>query len=140
VVYNVFDQNPEDALFPACRARDVAVIARVPFDEGSLTGTLKRDSTWPEGDWRNIYFTPANLEETLTRVDRLKRLVPSGMNLPEMALRFILANQDISTVIPGMRKMRHVERNLDASDNELLPAQLLDALRAHRWERTKVIP
>lgn len=135
VVYNIFDQNPEDDLFPACGAADVAVIARVPFDEGSLTGTLSRDSTWPEGDWRNIYFTPARLAEIVKRVERLKMLVPAGMDLPEMALRHILANQGVSTVIPGMRKARHVERNLAASEGDPLPPQLLDALRAHRWVR-----
>jgi aryl-alcohol dehydrogenase-like predicted oxidoreductase len=140
VVYNVFDQNPEDELFPACRELDIAVIARVPLDEGSLTGTLTRESAWPEGDWRNVYFTPANLAETLGRVDRLAMLVPSGMDLPEVALRFILANPDVGTVIPGMRKIRHVERNLAASDGEPLPARLVDALREHRWDRTHVIP
>jgi len=139
VVYNIFDQNPEDELFPACRELDVAVIARVPLDEGSLTGTLSRDSTWPEGDWRNIYFTPANLADTLDRVERLQMLVPSGMDLAELALRFTLASPDVSTVIPGMRRTRHVERNLAASDGEPLPARLLDALRAHRWDRTHVI-
>jgi aryl-alcohol dehydrogenase-like predicted oxidoreductase len=140
VVYNIFDQNPEDELFPACRQRDVAVIARVPFDEGSLTGTLTRQSTWPEGDWRNIYFTPENLAETLTRVDRLKAAVPAGMDLAEMALRFTLATRDVSTVIPGMRKTAHVERNLAASDGRELSAGVVDTLRAHRWDRTHVIP
>ena len=70
VIYNVFDQNPEDELFPACQEIDIAVIARVPFDEGSLTGTLSKDSRWPEGDWRNTYFTPANLTATLDPVER----------------------------------------------------------------------
>jgi aryl-alcohol dehydrogenase-like predicted oxidoreductase len=139
VVYNIFDQNPEDELFPVCRKLDVAVIARVPFDEGSLTGMLTRDSTWPEGDFRNIYFTPKNLTETLERVERLQMFVPAGMDLPEMALRFILASPEVSTVIPGMRKTRHVERNLSAGDGEPLPVRLLDALRAHRWVRTAVI-
>ena len=140
VVYNVFDQNPEDELFPVCRELDVAVIARVPFDEGSLTGTLTKDSRWPEGDWRNIYFTPANLAETLERVERLEPLVPDGMDLPELALRFILAEPTVSTVIPGMRKTAHVERNIAASDGTPLPPRLRDALRAHRWDRTHVIP
>jgi len=140
VVYNIFDQNPEDQLFPACRAAGVAVIARVPFDEGSLTGTLTRDSTWPDGDWRNLYFAPEHLADTLARVDRLKAAVPAGMDLPELALRFILANADVSTVIPGMRKTRHVDRNLSVSDGRPLPAQTLDALRAHRWDRTHEIP
>ena len=116
VVYNVFDQNPEDELFPVCRDRDIAVIARVPFDEGSLTGTLTRDTQWPEGDWRNLYFTPENLAQTLERIDKLKALVPAGMDLPEMALRFILSEPTVSTVIPGMRKIRNVERNLSVSE------------------------
>jgi aryl-alcohol dehydrogenase-like predicted oxidoreductase len=140
VVYNIFDQSPEDELFAACRELDIAVIARVPFDEGSLTGTLSRDSTWPEGDFRNIYFTPENLAQTIDRIQRLETLVPGGMDLPQLALRFILANRDVSTVIPGMRKTTHVERNLAVSDGETLPPGLFDALRWHRWDRTHVIP
>src|SRR5687768_5549002 len=139
VVYNVFDQNPEDELFPVCRELDIAVIARVPFDEGSLTGTLSEDSRWPEGDFRNIYFTPENLRETLSRVERLKKVVPNGMDLPELALRFILANPDVSTIIPGMRKFRHVERNIAASDANPLDLRLLETIRAHRWVRTTTI-
>ena len=140
VVYNLFDQNPEDELFPACRTLDVAVIARVPFDEGSLTGTLTLDSSWPDGDFRSIYFTRDNLRETLPRVERIKNDVPAGMDLPELGLRFILANPAVSTVIPGMRKIRHVERNLAASDGRPLPAEVLSALKNHRWDRTHVIP
>jgi aryl-alcohol dehydrogenase-like predicted oxidoreductase len=140
VVYNVFDQNPEDVLFPACRELDVAIIARVPFDEGSLTGTLSKESRWPEGDWRNIYFTPENLAETLARVERLKQAVPSGMDLPEAALRFILSEPTVSTVIPGMRREHHVERNIAASDGRALSAAARQTLRQHRWDRTHVIP
>jgi len=135
VVYNIFDQAPEDELFPYCLKHRIAIIARVPFDEGSLTGALTADSTWPEGDWRNIYFNPANLSATLERVERLAPLVPEGMDLPELALRFILHHPAVGTVIPGMRRLRHVERNLAASDGESLPPRLLDALRAHRWDR-----
>lgn len=140
VVYNIFDQNPEDQLFPACRELDVAVIARVPLDEGSLTGTLTRESKWPDGDWRNVYFTPDHLAETLRRVDRLKTLVPEGSTLPDLALRFILANPIVSTVIPGMRKTEHVERNLAAAGAGPLSPALLSALKQHRWDRTHVIP
>jgi aryl-alcohol dehydrogenase-like predicted oxidoreductase len=139
VVYNVFDQAPEDELFPYCQAHDIGVIARVPFDEGSLTGTLTPDSRWPEGDFRNLYFTAQTLPETLERVDRLQQLVPSGMDLPELALRFILAHPAVSTVIPGMRRPAHVERNLGASDGEVLPPRLMDALRAHRWDREPAV-
>jgi aryl-alcohol dehydrogenase-like predicted oxidoreductase len=140
VVYNVFDQAPEDELFPVCERLGVAVIARVPFDEGSLTGTLDANSRWPEGDWRNLYFTPAHLAETLPRVEALAKLVPEGSSLPDMALRFILHHPAVSTIIPGMRKPKHVEANLAASDAPPLPAPLLEALRAHRWERTWRVP
>ncbi len=137
VVYNIFDQSPEDELFPACRDHDVAVIARVPFDEGSLTGTLTSDSHWPEGDWRNNYFTPENLKNTLEHVDRLKAVLPHGMSLSELALRFILSNPDISTTIPGMRKPRHVHTNITCSDNVPLPVDILNNLKNHRWDRSQ---
>jgi aryl-alcohol dehydrogenase-like predicted oxidoreductase len=136
VIYNIFDQNPEDELFPACREKDVAVIARVPFDEGSLTGTLTLESTWPKGDWRSTYFVPENLRASVTRADRLKPLVPAGMTLPDMALRFILNNSDVHTIIPGMRRRKHVESNLAASGKGPLPDALHTELRKHRWERT----
>ena len=136
VIYNIFDQNPEDELFPACQEMDVAVIARVPFDEGSLTGTLNLDSKWPQGDWRNTYFVPENLKASVERAERLNPLLPLGMTMPEIALRFILNNPVVSTIIPGMRRLRHVEGNLAASDAGPLPATLHTVLRAHRWERT----
>jgi aryl-alcohol dehydrogenase-like predicted oxidoreductase len=135
VIYNIFDQNPEDALFPACREMDVAVIARVPFDEGALTGTLTLDSHWPEGDWRNHYFGPENLPASVERAERLRPLIPEGMSMPEMALRFILNNPDVSTMIPGMRKPQHVRANIAASDLGPLPEELHDRLRQHRWVR-----
>jgi aryl-alcohol dehydrogenase-like predicted oxidoreductase len=135
VVYNIFDQAPEDELFPYCHAHDIAVIARVPFDEGSLTGTLTPASKWPDGDWRNTYFNPEHLAATLARVERLQPLVPDGMGLPDLALRFILEHPAVSTTIPGMRRPQHVEGNLGASDGVPLPPRLRDALRAHRWNR-----
>jgi aryl-alcohol dehydrogenase-like predicted oxidoreductase len=135
VVYNIFDQAPEDELFPYCRQHDIAVIARVPFDGGSLTGTLTAESRWPDDDWRNTYFNATNLPPTLERVERMRPLVPEGMDLPEMALRFILEHPAVSTTIPGMRKPTHVERNLAASDGEPLPPRLVEALRTHRWDR-----
>ncbi len=135
VVYNVFDQNPEDELFGACREHDVAVIARVPFDEGSLTGTLTRDSRWPEGDFRNSYFTSENLAASVDRADALKAFLPAGMSMTEMALRFILSNPTVATTIPGMRKLKHVEANVAASDRGPLPPDVLARLRSHRWTR-----
>jgi aryl-alcohol dehydrogenase-like predicted oxidoreductase len=136
VIYNIFDQSPEDELFPACAEADVAVIARVPFDEGTLTGTLTKDSRWPEGDWRNTYFVPENLIPSVERADALKPLAArAGLSMPELALRFILSNPTVGTIIPGMRKLRNVESNVAASDAGPLPAKLVEELRAHRWER-----
>jgi aryl-alcohol dehydrogenase-like predicted oxidoreductase len=144
VIYNVFDQNPEDELFPACAENKVAVIARVPFDEGTLTGKLTKNSTWPEGDWRNTYFVPENLVPSVERAERLKALLAKWnadhggeceLTMPEMALRFILSNPTVSTIIPGMRKLTHVESNIAASDAGSLPPELLEELKRHRWVR-----
>jgi aryl-alcohol dehydrogenase-like predicted oxidoreductase len=135
VIYNIFDQAPEDELFAACERHDVGVIARVPFDEGTLTGTLTADSTWPEGDWRNSYFVPENLVPAVERAERLKQLIPPGATLPQMALRFILDSPAIGTVIPGMRSLAHVRANLAVSDQAPLPADLTTELKRHRWDR-----
>lgn len=135
VIYNIFDQAPEDELFPLCQELNIAVIARVPFDEGSLTGTLTRDTRWPDGDWRNTYFVPANLAASVDRAEALTSVVPADMTLPELALRFILNHPAVSTTIPGMRRPAHVRANLGASDGAKLPADLVHQLRAHRWDR-----
>ncbi len=101
VIYNIFDQAPEDELFPVCRELGVAVIARVPFDEGTLTGTLTADSRWPEGDWRNTYFGSGNLEASVARAEALRPVIPPGMTMPEMALRFILCQPGRQHGHPG---------------------------------------
>jgi aryl-alcohol dehydrogenase-like predicted oxidoreductase len=135
VIYNVFEQVPEDALFPLCRERGIAIIARVPLDEGSLTGTLTLDSRWPEGDWRNGYFVPENLAASVAHAEALRPLVPEGSAMADLALRFILSNPDVSVVIPGMRSARHVASNVAVSDAGPLPTDLVAQLRAHRWDR-----
>lgn len=126
---------PKTNFSPPCRETNVAVIARVPFEEGSLTGTLTAMSRWPAGDWRNNYFSGENLRNTLHRVDALKPLLRDGLTLPELALRFILTNPDVASTIPGMRKARNVEANLAASNRGPLSAELLGQLRHHRWDR-----
>lgn len=135
VIYNIFDQNPKDELFPACRKMNVAVIARVPFDEGTLTGTLTKNSSWPEGDWRNTYFVKENLDTSVDHAEALKPLIPGGMTMSEMALRFILGEPTISTIIPGMRKTGHVRTNLSTSDAGPLDRKLMKELEKHRWDR-----
>ena len=135
VVYNIFDQNPEDELFPACQELNIGVIARVPLDEGSLSGKLTAETTFPENDWRSKYFNAENLRNTLARVEQLKKLLPTPMSLPEMAIRYILSHPAVSTTIVGMRRPQHVRQNLAASDAGPLPPELLAALKKHRWER-----
>jgi aryl-alcohol dehydrogenase-like predicted oxidoreductase len=135
VVYNVFDQAPEDELFPACRELGVAVIARVPLDEGSLSGTLTLDSRWPDGDWRTTYFGPAALAATIPRVEALRPLVLEGQTMAQVALRFILSNPDVTTVIPGTRRLEHLAANVAAAEAGPLPADVVAALREHRWDR-----
>ncbi len=142
VIYNIFDQNPEDDLFAACDEMKVAVIARVPFDEGTLTGTLTKSSRWPEGDWRNTYFVPDNLIPSVERAEKLKAVLDrwnrehdEEISMPELALRFILSNPTVTTIIPGMRKLSHVQANIAASEAGRLPEELLNELKDHRWVR-----
>lgn len=135
VIYNIFDQNPEDQLFPLCRQLDLAVIARVPFDEGTLTGTLTKDTVFPPGDWRGTYFVPENLHASVEHADALRPLLSGNLTMPQMAIRFILSNPDVHTTIPGMRKIKHVEDNIHCSDGQGLPPSLLLELRKHRWDR-----
>jgi aryl-alcohol dehydrogenase-like predicted oxidoreductase len=137
VIYNIFDQAPEDNLFPICREFNVGVIARVPFDEGTLVGNLTLESKWPEGDWRNTYFVPENLKNSVAHAEALRPLIPSGMTMAELAMRFILSNPDVSTIIPGMRKSQHVESNIACSDAGGLDASLIAQLRPQRWDRTR---
>ena len=136
VIYNIFDQAPEDQLFPLCQQQNVGIIARVPFDEGTLTGTMTTDTTFPEGDWRGTYFVKENLRQSVAHAESLRPLIPQGMTMAEMALRFILSNPLIHTTIPGMRKERNVLANTATSDGQGLPEDLLKQLKTHRWDRT----
>ncbi len=136
VIYNIFDQNPADELFPACEEHDVAVIARVPFDEGTLTGSLTLESSWPADDWRSSYFVPENLKSSVEHAEALRPIIPPDMSMPEMALRFILNNPLVHTIIPGMRQSNHVKMNLSASDKGPLSSDLHATLKNHRWDRT----
>jgi len=135
VIYNIFDQAPEDKLFPLCDELDIAVIARVPFDEGTLTGNLNKETTFPPGDWRGTYFVPENLIPSVEKADLLRPLIPEGMTMAEIALRFITMNKTVSTIIPGMRKARNVLANTATSDGAGLAKELYNKLKQHRWDR-----
>ena len=134
VIYNIFEQTPQDRLFSYCCEHDLGVIARVPLDEGSLTGGIGPETTFPAGDWRHRYFKGSRRKEVANRVARLQFLLHDGVRtLPEAALRFCLSHSTVSTVIAGMRSLEHVDENCSASDGHLLPASDLLALRSHVW-------
>lgn len=136
VIYNIFDQAPEDNLFPLCRKLNIGVIARVPFDEGTLTGMLTKETVFPKDDWRSTYFVPENLNSSVDHADALRPLLPPCMTMAEMALRFILCNDDVHTIIPGMRKVRNVQANIATSDGKKLEESVRLKLKNHRWDRT----
>jgi aryl-alcohol dehydrogenase-like predicted oxidoreductase len=135
VIYNIFDQAPEDTLFPKCKAQDIAIIARVPFDEGTLTGNLTKETTFPADDWRSTYFVPENLNSSVDHAEKLRPIIPQGMTMPEMALRFIIENETVSSIIPGMRSIKNVRSNMSTSDSNKLDINLLNELKKHRWDR-----
>jgi aryl-alcohol dehydrogenase-like predicted oxidoreductase len=136
VIYNVFDQSPEDELFPAVKEHGVGVLARVPFDEGGLTGSIRPDSEFPEGDFRASYFRGDRKQQVAERVQAIvDDLGIAPGEIAETALRYILSSDAVSTVIPGMRSIRNVERNCAAGDGRGLPPEQVEKLHAHRWVR-----
>lgn len=140
VIYNVFDQAPAEALFPACEEHGVGVIVRVALDEGGLTGRIAPGVTFPEGDFRNRYFRgdrPAQVEQRVTALAADLGIAADAVPdaLPETALRFVLSAPAVSTVIPGMRTVRNVERNTALSDGRSLDDERLAVLARHRWQR-----
>jgi aryl-alcohol dehydrogenase-like predicted oxidoreductase len=136
VIYNIFDQSPEDELFPYCQKHKIGVLARVPFDEGSLTGKIRPDTNFPEGDFRHQYFSGDRKQQVWDRVQRLTKdaAIPVEQ-LPQFALRFCLSQPAVSTVIPGMRTPAHVGSNAAASDAGPLSPALLAKIHPHRWVR-----
>ncbi|HEX2741068.1 MAG TPA: aldo/keto reductase [Rubrobacter sp.] len=136
VIYNVFDQSPEDVLLPACQEHGVGVIVRVPFDEGALTGRITPETTFDEGDFRNSYFRGERKQEVHDRVRAIvSELGTSEDEIAEVALRYILSHPAVSSVIPGMRSVRNVERNMAVGDGKGLPEDQVQRLKAHRWIR-----
>ncbi len=136
VIYNIFDQSPEERLFPACASQGIGVIVRVPFDEGGLLGTITPETKFEPSDFRANYFRGARKKQVQERNDRLRLLLgDEAQTLPELALRFILSHPAVSTVIPGMRTSRNVEANCSVSDGRPLSKELLGKLSEHGWQR-----
>lgn len=136
VIYNVFEQSPEDKLFPACQQHNVGVIVRVPLDEGGLTGKITPQSTFDPEDFRNGYFRGNRKQEVYTRVQSIASdLGVSIDDVPEIALRYVLSHPAVSTVIPGMRTVRNAERNMAVGDGKGLTQEQIQKLKKHRWIR-----
>ncbi len=136
VIYNIFDQSPENDIFPACMKHNTGMIVRVPFDEGGLTGKITPETTFPERDWRNRYFRGERKQQVWDRIQKLEKLLgDEAQTLPELALRFCLSHPAVSTVIPGMRTVKNVRANCAVSDGRLLSDELRNELKKHRWQR-----
>ena len=136
VIYNIFDPTPAAELFPLCLKHEVGVLARVPLDEGGLTGSITPDASFEAGDFRNRYFKGDRRRQVFERAKALEPLLgEEAATLPELALRFCLSQEAVSTVIPGMRSVRNVERNLALSDGRRLSPGLLAQLVPHAWPR-----
>jgi aryl-alcohol dehydrogenase-like predicted oxidoreductase len=135
VIYNVFDQTPERELFPLCLEKNIGVLARVPLDEGALTGNITPSTTFPPGDFREFYFKGDRKQQVQQHVDALRKDLGDGANLANTALRFCLSHPAVSTVIPGMRSVRHAESNVGLSDQGPLPQPTLATLKRHAWDR-----
>lgn len=137
VIYNLFEQAPQDELYPVCQELNIGVLARVPFDEGGLTGAIKPDTVFPKDDFRSWFFRGDRKQKVFDRVEKLKALLgEEAMTLPELALRFTLSHDAVSTVIPGMRSTRHVTANIACSDGRKLSPELLERLKDFAWDRT----
>jgi aryl-alcohol dehydrogenase-like predicted oxidoreductase len=136
VIYNIFDQAPEDKLLPACQKYNIGVIVRVPLDEGGLTGKVTPDSTFDAKDFRSGYFHGDRKKQVYERVQSIASdLGVSVDDVPEIALRFVLSNPAVSTVIPGMRTVRNAQRNVALGDSPSLSPEQLQKLKNHRWIR-----
>jgi len=137
VIYNIFEQAPQDELYPVCQELNIGVLARVPFDEGGLTGAIKQDTVFPEDDFRSFFFRGDRKQKVFERVEKMKTLLgDEAATLPELALRFTLSHDAVSTVIPGMRSTKHVVSNIACSDGRKLSPELLERLKAFAWDRT----
>jgi aryl-alcohol dehydrogenase-like predicted oxidoreductase len=135
VIYNIFDQTPENQLFPLTLQENIGVLARVPLDEGALGGHITESTTWTPGDFRDFYFRGNRKKEVVQHVNALLRDLGDFVSLPETALRFCLSNPAVSSVIPGMRTVRHAEMNAGLSDKAPLSAPTLTMLARHAWDR-----
>mgnify|MGYP001568672237 CR=1 FL=1 len=135
-IFNIFHQKPTEKLLPYAKENNIGLIARVPLDEGGLSGQFTEDTQFKKGDFRSQYFTKGRLKELVIRTEKLKDLLGNeAKTIPELNLRYVLSFDEISSVIPGMRKSKHVDANVSVSDGRELSAGLMEQLKSHAWER-----
>ena len=135
-IFNIFHQKPTEKLFPYAKKNNIGLIARVPLDEGGLSGKITSETKFSEGDFRKNYFGGDRLKELVEKTDQLKKLLNGeAKTLPELALRFILSWDEVSTTIPGIRKVKHAQENVAVSDDRKLSPQLMKELKKYSWER-----
>ena len=136
VIHNIFDQSPEDKLYPFCLEKNIGIIVRVPLDEGGLSGMITADTQFPPGDFRVDYFRDDRRQQIVDRVSKLKELLgEEAASIPELALRYVLSFPAVSTVIPGMRSVKNVQSNCSVSDGRSLSKKMMLELKNHRWDR-----
>jgi aryl-alcohol dehydrogenase-like predicted oxidoreductase len=136
VIFNIFEQKPVERLFPFCKENNISIIARVPFDEGALTGNINPTSQFPVGDFRNEYFKDKRKVDVKLRVDKIWNDVkPEASSMAEAALRFVISFHAVTSVIPGMRKEKNLKANLESIKKGPLPPEIIEELKVHKWEK-----
>jgi aryl-alcohol dehydrogenase-like predicted oxidoreductase len=138
VIYNIFDQSPEQGLLAAAAASQTAIIVRVALDSGSLSGAWTPASydEWAPGSVLSTLFRGERFGQTLERVARIREVTdPFYESLDEAAIRFVLDAKEVSTVIIGMTSPERIERNLSFSDGGGLAPGLRDRLAGFEWKR-----
>ncbi|MBX2976805.1 MAG: aldo/keto reductase [Ignavibacteriaceae bacterium] len=136
VIFNIFDQSPTDELLPFCAENNIAVIVRVPFDEGALTGMITPETTFPEGDFRNYYFRKERKAEVEKRVAKIQKEIQlETSTIAEAALRYLVSFNEVTTIIPGMRSEKNLLANINSILKGGLSPELLEQLKSHRWEK-----
>ncbi|HWA27503.1 MAG TPA: aldo/keto reductase [Lacunisphaera sp.] len=136
VIYNLFEQEPAAELLDVARECGVAVIVRVAFDEGALTGKFTADTKFAADDFRAKYFEGDRLARAIAHAGEIKRdLAGTGYTLPQAALKWVLAHPAVSVVIPGIRNLAQAEANCGVSDLPAMPLALVERLRRHNWRR-----
>ncbi len=136
VIFNIFDQKPTERLFPFCKKNNISIIARVPFDEGALTGNIGPNTDFPIGDFRNNYFRGSRKLEVKLRVDSIMSDVKNEVDtMAEAALRYVISFGPVTSVIPGMRKEKNLLANIASVNKGTLSGELLRELKTHKWNK-----